>query len=155
MGSMGHDAEAQIDRLFQTAAQWIGLPRTAGTVLASLYTESSGSDNRLSVNDLCKKTGLSISTVSSICSHLETLGIIVRQSEDQQQGRGRRKSVISLRVGIDGLLRQGMTRYLEEITRILRDIEILMETPGSHNGTSIQRALSEITLFLTEPTSGT
>ncbi|MFW9849584.1 MAG: MarR family transcriptional regulator [Candidatus Thorarchaeota archaeon] len=152
MTNLNNDSDIHIDRLFQTAAQWIGLQRTAGTILAALYSESS-QDEKLSVSDICDKTGLSISTVSSICSHLETLGIIVRQSEDQQQGRGRRKTVLSLRVGIDGLLRQGMNRYLEEISRILRDIESTMESSDFETGNSIQRALSEITLFLTEPFS--
>ncbi|MHA1909789.1 MAG: winged helix-turn-helix transcriptional regulator [Candidatus Thorarchaeota archaeon] len=147
------EAYNHIDRLFQTISQWIGLQRTAGSILAALYADECEGKSRLSVSELSERTGLSLSTVSSICSQLETLGITMKQSDDSQNGRGRRKSVVSLRFGIDGLLRLGMTRHIDEVSRNLRDIELVLDRLGIEPSNSIQRALSELSLFLAEPYS--
>lgn len=151
MAKTPSEVYSHFDRLFQTAAQWIGLQRTAGSILAALYADECDGDSRLSVSELSERAGLSLSTVSSICSQLETLGITLKQSDDSQNGRGRRKSVVKLRLGIDGLLRLGMTRHLDEVSRNLRDMELVLEKLGVDPSNSIQRALSELTLFLAEP----
>ncbi|MFW9979721.1 MAG: hypothetical protein ACFFEJ_16680 [Candidatus Thorarchaeota archaeon] len=136
-----------LDRLFQIAIQLVGLQRTAGIILAALYAESCENDSGFSVSELSEVTGLSLSTVSTLCSQLDSLGITAKQSVDQENGRGRRKSIVKLRLGIDELLRIGMKRYLSEINAVMHDIKTYADDPGVQTSLTIQRAMSELLLF--------
>ena len=143
----GNEEILHLDRLYQIAIQLIGLQRTAGIILAALYRESCEHDSGLSVSELSEVTGLSLSTVSTLCSQLDSLGITAKQSVDQENGRGRRKSIVKLRMGIDELLRVGLNRYLNEINKIMHDIKDYADEPGVDTSLTIQRALSELLLF--------
>jgi hypothetical protein len=95
-----------------------------------------------------------MSTVSTICSQLESLGIIVRQASGRSEGRGRRKAVFTLRMGVHDLLKIGIRKNVDQVRRIMEDIEILRNGTNGNDKVSqstINRVASEIGLFLMEP----
>ncbi len=151
------EAHDQIRRILEVAAQWIGLQRASGVVLSKLYIHECTNQEPLSVKRMSELTGFSISTISSICSQLTTMGIIVGQSDGSSQIRGRRKIVFSLRMGIQELLQLGIRNYMSHVGRILSDIETIRNETGfkdSDSHVTVDRAAYEITRFLSESSSG-
>jgi len=141
--------EIQITQILQIGAQWLGLQRTAGTVLTILYRGESSQG--LSVNEISLATELSLSTVSSVCSQLESLGILMRRSNSNQQGRGRRKAIFVMCVGIHDMLKMGIRRRMDQVGRISRDLDqILIDLKhGNPNEyAKVARAADEISIFL-------
>jgi DNA-binding transcriptional regulator GbsR (MarR family) len=157
MKEINDEVQDQIRRILEVGAQWMGLQRTSGVVLSTLYIYESTNREQLSVKRMSELTGLSISTISSICSQLESLGIIVGQSDGSSQLRGRRKTVFSLRVDIQQLLQLGIKNYMNHVQRILRDIEAIRNETGFEDSDShmtMDRVAYEITQFLRESSSG-
>ncbi|MFW9800623.1 MAG: MarR family transcriptional regulator [Candidatus Thorarchaeota archaeon] len=147
------EIKIQINRILQVGVRWMGLQRTAATVLAALYFQDCKSESRLSAKEISNVTGLSSSTVSSICSQLASLGLIIKQT-DSQKGRGRRRSVFFLRGGLSDVLKLGIRRNLDQVRRILKDIDALRNGPNGSdtlNQMTINRITGEIGLFLSEP----
>ncbi|MCK5150267.1 MAG: MarR family transcriptional regulator [Candidatus Thorarchaeota archaeon] len=141
--------EIQISRVLQVGAQWLGLQRTAGTIMAVLYRKESSEG--LSVKEISNASKLSPSTVSSVSSHLESLGILMRRTNAIQQRRGRRKSVFVMCVGIHDILKMGIKRKLEQINRISLAIDQTLDSlkhsdPDEY--ATIAQAADEINLFL-------
>ncbi len=134
----------------QVAVQWIGLQRTNGTVISALYIQDCTSNPWLSIGDICAITGLSLSTVSTICSHLETHGIIVRQVDESKKKPGRRKTMLSLRLGVGELLSIGMKMNVGKIGRILEDIKLAKPGDAEDGSLAVLAKIEdEIETFLT------
>ncbi len=153
MKEINDEAQNQIRRILEVGAQWMGLQRTSGAVLATLYVHEYINQEHLSIKSISEHTGLSTSTISPITSQLESLGIIVGQSDVANQTRGRRKTVFSLRMGIQDLLHLGIRNYMNHVRRILGDIETIKNETGfkeSESHITMNRVVSEITQFLSE-----
>ena len=145
------EIQHQIGRILGVCVELLGLQRTAAKVLAVLYMENNDSSKSLSLGKISKMTHLSQSTVWSLCSQLERLGILERQLDNSQYSRGRRKIFYSLRVGIDGLLKHGIIRNLGHVRQILDDIKIIKHELGNEDKESkmsISRVTQEICHFL-------
>ena len=147
------EVQDQIRRILEIGVQWMGLQRTFGDVLSVLYIHECTNREHLSIKRLSELTRLSTSTISPICSQLESLGIIVGQSVAANQTRGRRKTVFSLRMGIQDLLHLGIRNYMNHVRRILGDIETIKNETGFKESTAhltLDQVASEITQFLNE-----
>lgn len=153
MNTFQNEVQDTITRILQIGTQWMGLQRTAGVILATIYTQECTSDDRLSAKDISDMTGLSQSTVSSICSHLEALGIIIGQTDDSHKGKGRRRIVFSLRVNIVELLQLGIKKNVHDVHRVYKDIEEIRNEHILEDITSqitLDRVAFEIAQFLSE-----
>ena len=153
MNETKNEAQNQIRRILEVASQWLGLQRTSGAVLSTLFIYDCTDREMLSIKRLSELTGLSISTISTMCSQLESLGIIVGQSVAASQKRGRRKTVFSLRMGIQDLLYQGIRNYMNHVQRILNDIETIRHDSVFRDPESLKtmdRAIYEMSQFLDE-----
>ncbi len=143
-----------ISKPLQIASDVLGLQKSAGAVLAALYASDFNSGARLSSTDISDATGLSRSMISMVLSQFESLGIIETYLDNSKKRGGRRTMLFSLRVGIHGLLRLGIQRYLEQVQRVLGDLEDLkssLETDEVNLRMVLDRVMSELTLFLTDP----
>lgn len=157
MKEINNENQDQIRRILEVGAQWMGLQRTTGSVLSTLYIHECRNREHLSIKRMSELTGLSTSTISVICSQLETLGIIIGQSDGPNETRGRRKIVFSLRMGIQDLLHLGIRNYMNQVRRILRDIETIKDETDfkeSESQLPMTRAASEIAQFLDESSFG-
>ncbi|MHA2027074.1 MAG: hypothetical protein ACXACG_00320 [Candidatus Thorarchaeota archaeon] len=153
MREINDEAQDQIRRILELGAQWIGLQRTSGVILSILYIHECTDREQLSIRRMSELTGLSASTISTICSQLEAFGIIVGQSGKSNQTRGRRKTVFSLRIGIHDLLHLGIKNYMNHVRRILGDIETIKNDSGFNDLDShltMDRVANEINQFLDE-----
>lgn len=154
MNEVNEEIEYQISRVLGVCVEWLGLQRSAANILAALYVLKNSSGKSLSMDELCKVSNLSHSTVSSICSQLESLDLVERQLDGTPNARGRRRLVFSLRVGIDGLLKVGCKRNINNVLRILGDIRLMIDKTQDEDIESeinIQKITEEICYFLENP----
>ncbi|MHA1948355.1 MAG: MarR family transcriptional regulator [Candidatus Thorarchaeota archaeon] len=146
--------ENQINRILGICVEWLGLQRSAANILAPLYILKNNSNEALSMDELCRITNLSHSTVSSICSQLESLDLLKRELDGTTKARGRKRSAFSLRVGVDGLLKVGIQRNINHVLRILNDLQNIKSRIVDKE-TEIENAISmiteEICCFLESP----
>jgi DNA-binding transcriptional regulator GbsR (MarR family) len=144
----------QINKILQIGTDWLGLQRTAANILAVLYKKGLVSTSGLSIKDIANESGLSPSTVSSICSNLESLDIIVKHSNGGKQGRGRKSSAYSMTIGIDELLRRGVSKSFERVHRVSRTVDQILASLTTHDSSTlalIAKAADEINQFLSSP----
>lgn len=152
------DAEIfdSISKPLQIASDVLGLQKSAGAVLATLYASDFSTGDRLSSKDISDATGLSRSMISMVLSQFESLGIIETFLDSSKKKGGRRTMLFSLRVGIHGLLRLGVQRYLGQVQRVLGDLEDLkssLDADDVNVRMVLERVMSELVLFLTDPCS--
>lgn len=143
-----------ISKPLQIASDVLGLQKSAGAVLATLYASDFDSGERLSSKEISEATGLSRSMISMVLSQFESLGIIETHLDNSKKRGGRRTMLFSLRVGIHGILRLGIQRYLGQVQRVLGDLEDLkssLETDDVNLRMVLDRVMSELVLFLTDP----
>ena len=151
MNEFNDEVQHQIGRVLGVCVEWLGLPRTAAKVLVVLFMKRHDSSESLSLAKISKMTHLSPSTVSSLCSRLERLGVLELRLDDSLYSKGRRKTIFSLRVGIDGLLKQGIFRNIIHIRQILDDIQIIkqgLDKSDKESEECISRVTQEICHFL-------
>ncbi len=144
----------QISKVLQIGSEWLGLQRTAGNVLYILYRQGLFSADGLSAKELSEMTGLSQSTVSSVCSSLESLDIITRRTDNNQSHRGRKKSVYVMAMGLDDLLRKGIQRNLDQVNKVSKNIDEILVNMNLEDSSSIAllaKVADEINLFLVTP----
>ena len=143
-----------ISKPLQIASDVLGLQKSAGAVLSTLYASDFNSGERLSSKDISDATGLSRSMISMVLSQFESLGIIETYLDSSKKKGGRRTMLFSLRVGIHGLLSLGIQRYLGQVQRVLGDLEDLKSSLESNDVNLrmvLDRVMSELVLFLTDP----
>lgn len=141
----------QINKVLQIGVDWLGLQRTAVHILAVLYRKGLFSTSGLSVKEIAAESGLSQSTVSSICSSLESFDIIVKLTNGGQRGKGRKSSMYSMTIGLDELLKRGMRKSFERVDRVSRTIDQMLadiNIQDSSTLTLIAKAADEINIFL-------
>ena len=88
MSNLDLRAHNPLIRFFEKQAEWIGLSKNAGPVLAALYTAKYETGERVSLEDLADSTSYSRSNVSLILTQLEALGIAIGEIDYSQTGRG-------------------------------------------------------------------
>jgi DNA-binding transcriptional regulator GbsR (MarR family) len=146
----------QINKVLQIGTEWLGLQRTSSHVLGILYKKGLYSTAGLSIKSLVQESGLSQSTVSSICSNLESLDIIVKRTNGGQLGRGRKSAQYSMAIGIDELLRRGLNKCLERVDRVSKNIDQILTNISLHDNVTlalIAKAADEINQFLSSPST--
>lgn len=143
-----------ISKILQVTAEMLGLQRSAGSVLASLYLSDFEAGERLSSKDISNSTGLSRSMVSMVLSQMQSLDIIDTHLDASKKGGGRRTMLFSLRMGIHDLLKMVIQKYIEQIHRILNDLEQTKNQITDTDDASplvLDRVMSELVLFLADP----
>jgi DNA-binding transcriptional regulator GbsR (MarR family) len=153
-GANKRNINLQINKVLQIGTDLLGLQRTAVHILAVLYKKGLFSTSGLSVKDLAAESGLSHSTVSSICSNLESLDIIVKLANGGQRGKGRKSAMYSMTIGIDELLKRGMRKSFEKVDRVSKTIDQILVDLKMHDSSTlalIAKAADEINLFLSGP----
>lgn len=156
MSAIETDTYNQIIKVLQIGAEMLGLQRSVGSVLATFYATDFESGEKLSAKDVSEATGLSRSMISMVLSQLESLDIIDTYLDGSRKGGGRRTMLFTLRVGIHQLLKMGIKKHLEQVQRILNDLETLkdnIDTDELPSRMVIDRVLGELVLFLEEPCS--
>ena len=146
----------QINKVLQIGTEWLGLQRTASHLIGILYKKGLYSTSGLSIKNLVQESGLSQSTVSSICANLESLDIIVKRTNGGQQGRGRKSAQYSMAIGIDELLRRGLNTCLERVDRVSKNIDQILANISLHDNVTlalIAKAADEINQFLNNPST--
>lgn len=149
-----NDVNYQIHRILRVCVEWLGLQGTTVKVLTTFYSERFDANNSLSINNLSRITQLSQSTVSSICSQLELLGILEKRLDDTQKTKGRRRIIFCLRLGLGDLLKLGLSKNIRLVHSILSDIQqvrTMTETTDLENEVKVDQVLKEVSRFLTEP----
>lgn len=108
-------------RLLTDSARILGIPASAGAILATLYFHGTQNNQPVSTEDINIITGLSRSSISLICMRLESIGIISKALDGLSKRQGRRRISYSLRVGLDEILRLGIQKYVVSIRSTLED----------------------------------
>ncbi len=117
-------------RFFEKQADWLGLPRNTGPVLASLYVAKYESDKKLSVDEICDFTHYSRSNVGLILSQLEALGLATGGADFQQSGRGRRRVLFTIDDSGSSLLSLGIRKMVDRLEDLVSQINVLMGIYG-------------------------
>ncbi|MHA1902854.1 MAG: MarR family transcriptional regulator [Candidatus Thorarchaeota archaeon] len=154
MSRINGDPYDQLCRVLQAGVQSIGLPVSGGTVLAAIYFQQYRDGSLLSAKDISRITGLSQSSVSTLCSRLESQGVLACLTDDTHRRQGRRNLVYSLRLEIHEFLQLGIIKYLNEVRRILLDMEGRRDEWNLGEKSlqdALEKAAFEIQLFLREP----
>ncbi|MFX0055190.1 MAG: hypothetical protein ACFFAX_00315 [Promethearchaeota archaeon] len=112
-----------IEQLMRLGVELLNIPSTASSVLAALYKQRCNNEVPLSMKAISELTGLSVTTVSSLCTILESLGVLDRQSHFGSTGRGRRKILFSMRMGLNSFLSHSFRKHLKEIDRIYNEMK--------------------------------
>ncbi|MFW9806535.1 MAG: MarR family transcriptional regulator [Candidatus Thorarchaeota archaeon] len=121
-------------RTLIASIEYLGIQRSAIDILFVLYLEKLKNQPSLSISEIVQKSGLSLSSVSSLCSRLEAEGILTSRNDDSRAGRGRRKILYEFNMGLDELLKLGIRKYLREVGRICRDIKMRQKKHESDDG---------------------
>jgi DNA-binding MarR family transcriptional regulator len=116
-----NDIYPLLRRALLLSIQSLGIQQSATDILFTLYLEKHTNQSALPNKEIAEKTGLSLSSVSALCSRLESEGILIKQSDDSSTGRGRRKILYELNMGINEILTLGLRKYVQEAARICRD----------------------------------
>ncbi|MFW9787741.1 MAG: MarR family transcriptional regulator [Candidatus Thorarchaeota archaeon] len=143
---------AFVKRALGVSIEHLGIQRSATDILFILYIEKHETQSALSIRDIVRKSGLSLSSVSVLCSRLEALGILNRRSDDSSSGRGRRRILYELSMSIDELMTLGISKYIQEVGRICRDIKNFQRqnSPDGETKELLDRLENEICSFLSE-----
>ena len=122
MGESEGYLKGPITRLFEKVAKWIGLSTNAGPVLAALFMERYGSDNRMSSDEICKVTGYSRANAGLIISQLEALGVIEGQRDYDQTGRGRKRVLYAIDGDFSEIFNLGVMSLMDRLGAMMKDL---------------------------------
>ncbi len=142
-----------IRRALEVCAQIMGIQRSAANILGVLYSERNQSQRMLSTREISTMTGLSASSVSILCSQLESMGILARHSDNSGASRGRRRSLYALEVGIDEMFSFGIRKQIQDVRRVYRELRVHRKSvlASSENYSKVlNRAEVEVASFLSE-----
>lgn len=148
-----NDIPPILRRTFVASIEYLGIQRSATDILSILYLEKHKNQSALSINEIKKKSSLSLSSISVLCSRMEAEGILIRRTDDSGMGRGRRKILYEFAMSMDELLILGMRKYIHEIGRICRDIRLHQKQNVSDDGLYkelLDKLETEICLFFSE-----
>ncbi|TFG33929.1 hypothetical protein EU527_05975 [Candidatus Thorarchaeota archaeon] len=125
-------AHSQLVRFFEKQAEWIGLAKNAGPILAALYVAKYEPGEKISLEDLSDLTRYSRSNVSLILTQLEALGIVYGEIDHSQTGRGRRRILYEIDERFTSLISLVVKTTILRLKETLSDIESLrkMEEHG-------------------------
>ena len=149
-----NDVNYQINRILRVIVEWLGLQGTAVKVLTIWYGERYDANISLSIDDISRISRLSQTTVSSICSQLESFGILEKRQDDSQKTKGRRRIIFCLRLGLGDLLKLGLSKNINRLFDILSDIQqmkLKIDTMDKEDTEKVKQVLKEVSRFLTEP----
>lgn len=141
-----------VEQLLRNGTDLLKLPSTASSVLSVLYRQRCENGSPLSMKAISKETGLSITTISSLCTILESSGILDRQTQFGHSGRGRKKLLFSMRMNLHVFLSFCIRKHLNEIERISTEMKLRKLAPNRPTTelAFITRASAEAELFLSE-----
>jgi DNA-binding transcriptional regulator GbsR (MarR family) len=148
------DVNYQINRILRVCVEWLGLQRTAVQVLTTFYSDRSKANKDLTIIEISRITTLSQSTVSSICSQLESLSILEKRLDGTQKTTGRRRIIFCLRLDLGDLLKLGLSKNIRRVHSILDDIHrgrLIIEGTAVENDEHVGHIINEVSKFLTEP----
>lgn len=153
MKQIENEIHPPIRRALEVCVQIMGIQRSAANILAVLYSKRNQAQNQLSSREISERTGLSISSVSVLCSQLESMGILARNSDGSGTTRGRRRGLYALEVGIEDMLSFGIRKQIQDVRRVYRELRVHSKSmrPSSEIDNKIlDRAEVEVASFLSE-----
>jgi DNA-binding transcriptional regulator GbsR (MarR family) len=119
-----NDAYFLLKRVLAVSVQYLGIQSSATDVLSILYLARLEDQTALPIKEIVRRTGLSLSSVSVLCSRLEAEGILHKHTDDSGASRGRRRILYEFIMSIDDLLVYVMRKYLQDIGRVHREIKL-------------------------------
>ena len=122
MGDSEGYLRGPITRLFEKVSKWIGLSTNAGPVLAALFMERYGTDNRMSSDEICKVTGYSRANAGLIISQLEGLGVVEGQRDYDQTGRGRKRVLYAIDGSFSDIFNLGVMSLMDRLGAMMKDL---------------------------------
>jgi DNA-binding transcriptional regulator GbsR (MarR family) len=121
-------------RYLERQAEWLGLARNAGPVIATLFLSKFGSGDRLSADDVAKVTGYSRNYVSIILSQLEALGVANGEMDHTQTGRGRRRILYEIDTTMSSIASLGVKKTIDHLHESLGEIRNLRDLYNDNSG---------------------
>lgn len=113
-----------LKRVLAVSVQYLGIQSSATDVLSILYLARLEDQTALPIKEIVRRTGLSLSSVSVLCSRLEAEGILHKHTDDSGMSRGRRRILYEFIMSMDELLVYVMRKYLQDIGRVYREIKL-------------------------------
>ncbi|MFW9864046.1 MAG: hypothetical protein ACFFEX_17560 [Candidatus Thorarchaeota archaeon] len=152
MNQLNENRFHHVEQLMRLGAELIKLPSTASSVLSILYHQRCTGGEPLSMKTISTRSGLSVTTVSSLCTILESSGVLDKQAQFGKTGRGRKKLLFSMRMGLHEFLSYCVTRHLKEIERLHREMKNVepFGTNSELNDMVVSKAQIETEQFLLE-----
>ena len=151
--SINNDIRPVLRRVFALSIQYLGIQQSATDILAILYLEKHMNESALSIKEIMRRTGLSLSSVSVLCTRLDAEGILEKRTDDSGIGRGRRKILYEFNMNLDDLFTLVLGKYIQEASRICRDIKSYQKQNSSKDvgfKVVLENLEAEICSFVTE-----
>ena len=148
-----NDTPPFLRKLLAISTQYLGVQQSATDILVILYLERYKNEAALSIKDIMNKSGLSLSSVSVLCSRLEAEGILNRRADVSSEGRGRKRILYEFSISINDLLKIGLRKYMQEVERVYRDIKLYQKQNDDADTTfneMVARLESEVVFFYSE-----
>jgi DNA-binding transcriptional regulator GbsR (MarR family) len=134
--------EGQLVRFFERFAKWIGLSENTGPVVAVLFKENFEGKNRLSADEIRRRTNYSRANTGLILTQLELMGIVDGQKDYGQKGRGRRRVLYSITKSTEELLNLGISRMDDGLNEMLSNLTALKsDFTSSSSATKMLKAI--------------
>ncbi len=127
IGSISND----VVRLFERLAGWLGLGANTAPTLAVLFFEKYRTGRMLSSEELSRRTGYSRAGTGMVLAELLDAGVVYRQKDPDQTGRGRKRILYAVNGDFATLFVLGIKRMTESL-RSMRDqiTELLNSSPN-------------------------
>ncbi|NHJ15164.1 MAG: hypothetical protein EAX95_15890 [Candidatus Thorarchaeota archaeon] len=110
-------------RFLEKQAEWLGLGKNAGPVLAVLYLAKYQGEGTLSAEDIADRTSYSRSNVGLIISQMEALGLISGEMDYDQTGRGRRRFLYFIEDKVSSIVSLGIKKTIDKLEDSITEME--------------------------------
>ncbi|MHA2426196.1 MAG: hypothetical protein ACXAEF_15515, partial [Candidatus Thorarchaeota archaeon] len=116
MSDINLEGHGPLVRFFERQAQLLGLTKTTGLALATLYLAKYESGRKLTVDEVAKYTNYSRSNLGLILSQLEALGIVYSEADHKQAVRGRRRNLYTIDEEASSLIMLGIKTMMDRLS---------------------------------------